>query len=196
MRKVRLEEVKPLAEYERAREAARSRIIALKQRRRVQVGDRISLLFENRDTVLFQIQEMIRAERILALDKVQEEVEVYNTLIPGAGEVSATLFIEIEEQARVKEELDRLMGIDEPGRVAFRLGEAGVAPGVFEAGHSKEDKISAVHFVRFRFAPPQVAALRDPATEVRLVVDHPNYRAEAKVEAALREELLADLADA
>ena len=89
-----------MADYERQREQFRSQIIALKQRRRISVGPLITLVFENRETLRFQTQEMIRVERILEPHKVQEELDVYNVLMPGSGELSATLLIEITEQDR------------------------------------------------------------------------------------------------
>jgi hypothetical protein len=95
MEKIRLSDVKNLVEYEKVRDSMRARIIALKARRRVIVGESISLLFENRETVLFQIQEMVRTERLVQDERVQEEVDAYNALIPGTSELSATLFIEI-----------------------------------------------------------------------------------------------------
>lgn len=194
MRKIELREVRSLQEYERVREEFRRRVIDLKRRRRVQVGNRLSFLFENRETVLFQIQEMVWAERIQADDKVQAEVDVYNGLIPGPGELSATMMIEIEEMALIKPELDRLMGIDSGECVRLQVGNTHAIPGRFEAGHSKEDKISAVHFVRFTFTPEQVRAFRSEV--VTLVADHPNYRAGTvlgpETKAALLEDLEAD----
>ena len=117
MKKIRFEEVKNLYEYEKVRNAFRREVIALKAHRRVPVGPRLSFLFENRRTVLFQIQEMIRAERIVADGRVQDEIDVYNELIPGPGEISATMMIEIEDRAAIKPELDRFMGIDTGERV-------------------------------------------------------------------------------
>lgn len=191
MRKIERREVRPLQEYERVREEFRRRVIDLKRRRRVQVGNRLSFLFENRETVLFQIQEMVWAERIQADDKVQAEVDVYNGLIPGPGELSATMMIEIEEMALIKPELDRLMGIDSGECVRLQVGNAHAVPGRFEAGHSKEDKISAVHFVRFTFTPEQVRAFR--SEEVALVADHPNYRARTVLGPETKAALLEDL---
>jgi hypothetical protein len=189
--KIRFDEVRNLYEYEQAREALRRDVIALKRRRRVAVGDRLSVLFENRRTVLFQIQEMIRAERIVESGRVQDEVDVYNDLIPGPGELSATLMIEIEDRTRIKAELDRFLGIDEGERVWLRIGDGWAVPARFEAGHSKEDKISAVHFVRFTVPRAAWEALgRGPAV---LVVDHPGYQARAVLPAETRTELLEDL---
>lgn len=193
MEKIRFDEVQNLYEYEKVRDAVRREIIALKARRRVAVGDRLSFLFENRRTVLFQIQEMIRAERIVADDRVRDEIDVYNELIPGPGELSATMMIEIVEQAEIKPELDRLMGIDSGEHVWLQIGRDYAIPGQFEPGHSKEDKIAAVHFVRFALpAAAREALAREP---VALVVEHPSYRARAELapetKAALLEDLLA-----
>jgi hypothetical protein len=110
----------PVAEYEQQREQFRSQIIALKQRRRISVGPLITLVFENRETLRFQTQEMIRVEHILDPHKVQEELDVYNALMPGSGELSATLLIEITEQDRMKEWLDVFMGLDHGQTVAIR----------------------------------------------------------------------------
>src|SRR5262245_44067824 len=110
MPKVSLDEVMGLERYEQARPVFRARIIALKKNRRVSVGDRVTFVFENHDTMLFQIQEMLRAEHIVDLDRVRDEIEVYSALIPNAGELSATMLIEITEMEHIREELVRLMG--------------------------------------------------------------------------------------
>ena len=146
-----------LAEYEDQREQFRSQIIALKQRRRIFVGPLLTLVFENRHTLRFQTQEMIRVEHILDPHKVQDELDVYNALMPGAGELSATLLIEITEQDRMKEWLDMFMGLDHGEKVAICAGREQVF-GQFEGGHSHETKISAVHFVRFRPTASMTAA--------------------------------------
>jgi hypothetical protein len=182
----------PAPEYELQRERFRSQIIALKQRRRISVGPLITLVFENRETLRFQTQEMIRVERILEPHKVQEELDVYNVLMPGSGELSATLLIEITEQDRMKEWLDVFMGLDHGDTVAIRAG-AERAFGVFEGGHSHETKISAVHFVRFRPTASMITAFADLRQPVMLTVHHHEYHAEASVPGSMREEWLQDL---
>jgi hypothetical protein len=182
----------PAPEYEQQREQFRSRIIALKQRRRISVGPLVTLVFENRETLRFQTQEMIRVERIFDAHKVQEELDVYNVLIPGSGELSATLLIEITEQDRMKEWLDVFMGLDHGETVAIRAGTER-AFGVFEGGHSHETKISAVHFVRFRPTASMITAFADLHVPVSLTVHHHEYHAEAPVPGSLREEWLQDL---
>ena len=191
MKKIELDDVKNLHEYEKVRDAFRREIIALKTRRRVAVGDRLSFVFENRRTVLFQIQEMVRAERIVADHRVQDEIDVYNELIPDPGELSATMLIEIEDQSQIKPELDRFMGIDSGQHVWLQIGRDWAVPGQFEAGHSKEDKLAAVHFVRFALpAPARAAFAREP---VAVVVEHPSYRARAELSSDVRAALLEDL---
>jgi hypothetical protein len=195
--KVRLQEIRDIAAYERVREAMRREVIALKARRRVALGPRLSLLFENRQTVLFQIQEMTRTERIVEEARIREELHAYNALVPEAGQLSATLFIEIPDlhrlsQDEVRREVNRFQGLDR-GAVRLRLGEELSLPAVFEAGHSKEEKMAAVQYLRFVVPEEARRALRDPYTPARLVVDHPRYQAEAEVGAELRQELLADL---
>jgi len=180
------------AEYERQREQFRSRIIALKQRRRISVGPLITLVFENRETLRFQTQEMIRVEQILDPHKVQEELDVYNALMPGSGELSATLLIEITEQDRMKEWLDVFMGLDHGDTVAIRAGTEQTF-GLFEGGHSHETKISAVHFVRFQPTASMTAAFADLRQSVMLTVHHHEYHAEVPVPGSMREEWLSDL---
>jgi len=180
------------AEYEQQREPFRSQIIALKQRRRISVGPLVTLVFENRETLRFQTQEMIRVEHILDPQKVQEELDVYNALMPGSGELSATLMIEITEQDRMKEWLDVFMGLDHGETVAIRAGTEQIF-GEFEGGHSHETKISAVHFVRFRPTVSMTTAFADLRQSVMLTVHHHAYHAEAPVPGSMREEWLSDL---
>jgi len=182
----------PTADYERQREPFRSQIIALKQRRRISVGPLITLVFENRETLRFQTQEMIRVEHILDPHKIQDELDVYNALMPGDGELSATLLIELTDQDRMKEWLDVFMGLDHGETVAIRAGSE-QAFGLFEGGHSHETKISAVHFVRFRPTASLTAAFADLRQSVMLAVHHHEYHAEAPVPGSMREEWLSDL---
>ena len=191
MRPVETSEVLNLYDYERVREARRRAIIALKSERRVEVGRYLSFVFENRETVWFQIQEMVRAERIVDEGRIAEEVEVYNGLLPRPGELAATMFIEIAESAQIKPVLDTLLGIDVGDHVRLQVGAAAV-PGLFEAGHSDEErgKLSAVHFVRFALPPAARRAFAD--SEVALVVDHPGDRGRTVLAPAVRRRLAED----
>ena len=182
----------PPDEYERQREAYRQTIIDLKRRRRIGIGEKITMVFENRETLRFQIQEMIRVERIVDPKKVQEELEVYNALLPGSGELSATLLIELTEAETMKHWLDLFMGLDHGQKLGLRAGGE-IVYGEFEGGHSHETKISAVHFVRFRPTPAMVTALADQAVRVALSVRHAGYEADAEVPWTMRQEWLSDL---
>jgi hypothetical protein len=179
-------------EYERQRESFRATIIALKQRRRISLGPLITMLFENRDTLRFQIQEMLRAERISDPAKVQDELDVYNALLPGQNELSATLMIELTEEVTMKEKLDQFMGLDHGEKVAILADGEGTF-GEFEGGRSHETKISAVHFVRFRPTASMKKAFADLTRPVTLRVIHGGYHEEVPVPGSLREEWLSDL---
>jgi hypothetical protein len=189
MNKINLDDIMGFAAYEKVRERFRQRVIELKKKRRVAVGDKVSLVFENRDTVIFQIQEMMRAEKITDPDKIREEIEVYNGLIPKPGELSATLFLEIEDQSRLRDDLLKFLGVDEA--VFIKVGARKIQAR-FEEGRSKEDKISAVQYVKFPFTADDRAAFAGSA-EATLSIEHPNYQARVRLEAETRESLLADL---
>jgi hypothetical protein len=185
-------EILDLVEYEKVRDVRRRRVVELKQARRVAVGRYLTFVFENRDTVWFQIQEMVRAERIVDDAKIAEEVEVYNALLPQPGELSATLMIEIEEASAIKPVLDQLLGIDTRAYVKLAVGKQMIV-GAFEAGHSDEGrgKLSAVHFVRFALPPEARASFA--TSEVALVVEHPNERARTVLSDETKRSLVGDL---
>ena len=190
MKKVVLDDILGFAAYEKVRQEFRQDIIDKKKQRRVAVGDKVSIVFENRDTVIFQIQEMLRAEKIGDLDKIREEIAVYNELIPNAAELSATMFLEIEDQNHLRDELLKFLGIDEA--VSLKFGSH-VVPARFEEGRSKEDKISAVQYMRFPFdSAAQVAFVSGEKAE--LVIDHPNYRVKVPLTPEVQKSLAEDLA--
>lgn len=196
MKKIDVSEVKNLVEYEKARESIRGAVIAQKRNRRVSVGDNLTFLFENRETVLLQIQEMVRTERIVEDAKIQDEVDAYNALIPDPGELSATLFIELPDlhllsQPQVRETVNRFQGLDREG-VFLEVGDERF-PARFEGGHSKEEKMAAVHYLRFALDAVTRAGFVDPKQRVRLVVEHPNYKAVADLSLAVRAEVGKDL---
>jgi hypothetical protein len=183
-------EVLDLVAYERIREEFLAKTIALKQPRRVGVGDRLTFIFENHDTVLFQIQEMLRAERAVREEKIAEEIAVYNELVPKANELSATLMIEIPDTQQIRPELDRLIGIDE--HVYLEIGGDRVRA-TFDAKQFESDRISAVQYVRFPLGPTLACKFCDRAVRVRLCIDHSNYRHATEIDGAARESLAADL---
>ncbi|HXA28604.1 MAG TPA: DUF3501 family protein [Candidatus Angelobacter sp.] len=191
MRKLTPEDVMPLDDYLRVREQVRGRVRAERAPRRVAVGDRVSLHFENRDTVLFQIAEMMRVENIRDAEKVAEEVRVYNDLIAGEGELRATFFVEITDRGRIRDDLDSLVGLESRGLDLVIDGEH--IPAEFEPGHAREDRISAVHYVGFVLSPEQQRKLAGSEAPVELVVEHPGYSARASLSPETRAALAEDL---
>lgn len=193
MKPLTVKDLLPMQDYERARGAFRQRIIQLKQHRRLSVGDLVTLVFENRDTLLFQIQEMIRAEHILAPERLQEEVDTYNEQVPASNELSATFLIEVTDPGRIKPLLDRFQGIDRGQTVGLRIGPH-LVYGAFEQGRSKDDKISAVHYIRLRIPETVRIQMQDPHTPMEILIDHAGYKARASVPDGMRRSLLQDLA--
>jgi hypothetical protein len=196
MRKLSLDDIVDLRAYERERETFRAEIIALKRRRRVGVGPVVTLVFENRDTIRFQIQEMARAERMLADDAIELELAAYNPLIPEPGHLSATLFLELTSEDELRHWLPRLVGIERS--VQLHLGNT-VGPLVVtalpEADHAsrltRHDVTASVHYVHFSLTQSEIAAFS--AGPVRLAIDHPEYRYSTALSAETGEELLTDL---
>ena len=178
--------------YERERADLRARVIELKRRRRVSLGTVISLMFENRETMRYQIQEMARVEKIFTDEGIQEELDVYNPLIPEAGHLCATLFIELTSDEQMREWLPKLVGIERS--VVFRLPNGDEVRCLVDPQHAsqltREHVTAAVHYVSFAFTPEQVAAFGDG---VVLAIDHPNYLEALELAPSTVTELRADL---
>ena len=162
----------------------------MKKERRLSVGERITLTFENRSTVAFQIEEMMRIERIVDEGKIQSEIDSYNELIPAENELSATLFVEVDEQDKIKPVLDSLVGFNKES-LFLQIGDRRV-PAIFEEGHATDDRISAVQYVKFKLSRADVEAFRNPAAVVCVTANHANYQAAADFPAEMRESLLSD----
>ncbi|HEX5366077.1 MAG TPA: DUF3501 family protein [Acidimicrobiales bacterium] len=193
MAKLTLDDIADLRAYERERDAFRRRVIALKQRRRVPLGQILTLLFENRDTIRFQVQEMARVEKIISDEGIQAELDVYNPLIPGPGQLSATLFVELTSREELERWLPRLVGIERS--VGLRLADGELVAATVEEAHAEQltrDEVTAsVHYLRWDMTPSQVE--RFDAGPVSAVVDHPAYRAETPLADDTLAELRADL---
>lgn len=190
MRRVAIEELLPLMEYQSARDRIRDDIIRYKRTRRVALGDLVSIVFENHRTMWFQTQEMLRAEHIADPAAVAEELAVYNDMLPLGLALAATLLIEIADSSQIPAVLKRLTGVEE--HVVLLLDEQAI-PAEAEPGRSREDKTSSVHYLTFSLSPQQAAQVRDPATVVRVSIRHPGYTVEATLPDAVRASLAADL---
>jgi Protein of unknown function (DUF3501) len=192
MRKLGLDDIKDLRAYERERDEFRKEIIAMKKLRRVQLGDLITFVFENTETMRFQIQEMARIERLLTDAQIEHELSTYNALIPDHRELSATLFLELTGDEQLRRWLPRLVGIQRA--VSFWLPDGSRVSCVpqDEERLTRDEITTTVHYLKFPFADEQVASFRaQPGT--RLVIDHPAYDAVVELGDEQRAELARDL---
>lgn len=187
---ISLHEVLDIAAYERVRDSWRQQAMAARDLHRVRVGPIVSAAFENRLTVLYQIQEMMRAERLVHDADVQAEIDVYSTTLPTAAELSVTLFIELQGDAMLREWLPKLIGIEEA--ISLDFGAAGASAGIGEEGRHTDETTSAVQYLRFGVSRDQrgVLAAGGPAL---LRVDHPSYRHESSISPETCRALAADL---
>ena len=194
--KLTLSDIADQRAYERERDDFRAAVIELKKRRRVHLGTIVTLVFENRDTIRFQIQEMARIERLISDDAIQGELDTYNPLIPGAGQLSATLFLELTSDDQLREWLPKLVGIERS--IVLRAGsgadavEVRAQPGEAHGAQlTREETTASVHYVRWELTPEEITAVeRGP---VALAVDHPAYREATELRPITVQELLADL---
>lgn len=195
-----LDDIADQRAYEREREDFRRVVIATKRLRRVTVGPVITLTFENRMTMRFQVQEMARVERMVSDQQIQQELDTYNRLLPAPGELSATLFLELTSDEELRTWLPRLVGVERSCQL--RIGPSANPDIVTSNPEDEHESVltrdtvtSAVHYVRFRLRPEQVGAFR--AGPVRLAVAHPSYPdglPGTELIDATREELANDLA--
>jgi len=191
VRKLTMADIKDLREYERERDAFRAEIIAAKKKRRIQLGDLMTVVFENAATMRFQVQEMARAERMLRDEQIAEEIETFNELIPADGELSGTLFIEITDEGALRYWLPRLAGIHD--HVQIVVGDDAVRGRVDDPERlTRPGTTTTVHYLKFAFTPAQQAAFRTAA--VRIVVDHPEYQADVSLTDEQRDEVVGDFA--
>lgn len=191
VRPITRRDIKGPALYGPIRDDYRKRVIELKRPRRVLIGDRVSLVFENRHTISVQIEEICRAENLTREDQIESEIAVYNELMPTETSLSATLFIELPHEADPYAALKNLVGLDE--HVVLHIGEHAIRA-AFEPGRSTDDKISAVQYTRYPLSPEARAALQTPGTPVAVEIDHPNYRHRVACPEATRASLAADYA--
>jgi hypothetical protein len=196
MKKVERNELLGLAEYEQIRPRFLARIIADKRDRRVIAGDEISLVFENHDTALFQIQEMLRTERITKEAAVLHELETYNELVPGDGELSATMFVEIPDADVRERRLAELAGLE--GSIALEvLGT--IVRGKNETRGVLPDRTTAVHYVKFPLGADLARRLAGRSREnqagaMLFVMDHPRLSLRHELPVATVKALGEDLA--
>ena len=192
-RQLALDDIADLRAYERERADFRAKGMALKARRRVGVGPLCTFVFENRDTVRWQIQEMARVEKIISDEGIEAELRTYNPLIPEAGQLSATLFVELTSPAQLREWLHKLVGIERTA--VLRLAGGRQVRASVETAHdaqlTRDDITSTVHYLRWDLDGGHIAAFH--AGPVALAVDHPCYEVTTTLAADTVTELAADL---
>jgi len=181
-----------IIEYEKVRHTYRQDIIAYKKNRRISLGPNVMLTFENEKTLTFQIQEIMRAERLVHDKQIQEEVDVYNTIMPPENGLSATLFIEVVEEAKIRPVLNKFIGLTDRQSLYLDInGEKIYAE--FEQGREEENKISSVHYVQFLFSSEQKNNFTDSESETKLGIDYKDYKYTETVPDGLQRSLCEDL---
>jgi hypothetical protein len=193
MEKLTRENLYSLEKYAEVRSDFRARVMEHKRDRRLQLGENATLYFEDRLTMQYQVQEMLRIERIFEAEGIEEELRAYNPLIPDGSNWKATFMVEFSEVAERRERLKQLVGIED--RVWLQVGESGKIRPVADEDleRDSEDKTSAVHFLRFELPQEQVEALQSGAA-LAAGIDHANYEVEVRpVPDNIRTSLLADL---
>jgi hypothetical protein len=188
------ESLMTLEAYAKARKDFRARVIAHKQARTVHLGEHLTLLFEDELTMRYQIQEMLRIERIFEEAGIRDEIEVYETLVPDGANLKATMLIEYQDPDERKRALSRLKGLEDRVWIAV-AGHARVhAIADEDLDRETDEKTSSVHFLRFEFAPAMIAALKNGAS-LSIGVDHPALTATVDaVPDATRASLVRDFA--
>ena len=181
-----------LEHYARIRKDFRARVIEHKKRRRLPLGEHATLYFEDALTMQYQVQEMLRIERIFEPEGIQTELDVYNPLIPDGSNWKATFMVEYADPDDRRHALARLVGIERALWVQVADFDRVRPIANEDLQRDNGEKTAAVHFVRFEFAPPMVAALK-AGRPVRAGIDHPNYRAEVAIEGEVRASLVGDL---
>lgn len=193
MQTLRPEDLYSLEHYAESRNAFRAKVLEHKKNRNVAVGSNATLYFEDRLTIQYQIQEMLRVERIFEKKGIEEELAAYNPLIPDGSNLKATFMLEYEDVAERRRQLSRLIGIED--RVWVRIGDGERIFAIADEDMEREDeeKTSSVHFLRFELKPDDVKRAKSGA-ELAVGIDHPNYLYSADpVPPAVRAALVADL---
>lgn len=191
MKKIELKDIIPYHDYLKIRKEFQQKIIKLKKNRRLQVGENITFVFENSQTVLYQIQEMIRLEKMTDEKLIQQEIDVFNRLIPDENELCATILIEIFERQFIKPILNSLAGIQD-NKIFLKFDNEEITP-IFFDENLPDGRISAVLYVKFKFTQSQVEKFLNLKNVAKIEVNHPNYKAEAIIPENVRISLIEDL---
>lgn len=173
MHKLVINDLMNIIEYEKVRNKYREELMLYKKNRRISLGPNITITFENRRTMTFQIQEIMRAERLVHDENIQEEIDVYNSLLPQKNSLSATLFIEVTEKRKIKPILNQFIGLTEGDTLFLEIGGKKIFA-EFEAGREESDKISSVHYVQFSIKQELIPFFKNDE-DIKLKIDYKEY---------------------
>ncbi|HJP97913.1 MAG TPA: DUF3501 family protein [Rhodanobacteraceae bacterium] len=191
MHKLNQEDLLSLEAYAKQRADFRARVLAHKRDRKVRVGEHVTLLFEDRLTVQYQVQEMLRTERIFEAEGIAEELAAYNPLIPDGANLKCTMLIEYDDVEQRRRELLRLRNIEHEVQLIVEGHDPVAAIADEDLPRSDEQKTAAVHFLRFELEPAAVSDFK-AGKPVALRIGHPNYQAEAILDPAQQKALASD----
>lgn len=181
MKKVKREDIMDYVTYNENRGEIREKCVAEKERRRITLGDHLTFLFENTDTIRYQILEMVRAERMVKEESIRHEIETYNSILGDAGELGCTLLIEFVDPKERDVKLRELASL--PEHIYLVLTDGSKSRAAFDRGQISDEKVSSVQFLKFKC----------PSPPIRIGCDHPKMKLEEDIPSARREILTADL---
>ena len=192
-RKLGLADIADVRAYERERDEFRPHVIELKRRRRVHLGTIVTLVFENRDTIRFQIQEMARVEKLTTDAEIQIELDTYNPLIPEPGQLCATMFLELTSDEQMREWLSKLVNVENSVLLDLANGDSvrALVDEQHQEGLTRDDVTAAVHYLRFELTDAQVESFAGGPVSIR--IDHPDHLEVTQLSDTAHAELLADL---
>ena len=194
MAKIARDSLLTLEAYARGRADFRARVLAHKKPRTVHLGDRVTLIFEDELTIRYQIQEMLRIEKAFEEAGIQDELDAYNPLVPDGSNLKATMLLEYEDPDERRRALAQLKGVEDRVWMQVDGFEKVQAIADEDLERENEEKTSSVHFLRFEFTPPMIAALKSGA-RLGVGVDHPDYQTHIRaLPEPARVALLADFA--
>jgi len=192
-RKLTLDDIADVRAYERERAEFRAHVMEIKRRRRLAFGTIVTLMFENRETMRLQIQEMARVEKLATDEEIQVELDTYNPMIPEPGQLCATVFLELTSDDQMREWLPKLVGIEQSFVIVLANGDriASITEEAHAGQLTRDETTAAVHYIRFEFTSEQVEAFA--AGAVRIEIIHPDYLEAVELGDGTIAELLGDL---
>ena len=194
MKQLSADKMLNIIEYEKVRSDYRKGIIDYKKHRRIKIGPNLAIVFENERTLSFQIQEIMRAERIVHDEKIQEEIDIYNSIMPPKNGLSATLFIEVTQEDQIKPVLNQFIGLT-TGQTIFLDFDGEKVFAQFEQGREEEDKISSVHYLQFKLESGQAEKLADQNSKLKIGIEYNKYSYLVDLTNHTKESLYEDVSD-